>query len=173
MNPSTAATAPEGFIPTHGVVSHGSLDTRGTKPRFARGAVGPPHYLQEAMTLHFGGTMRNTGRLLLAGLISVPIGVALAFFGVVAGLSLIQELLATFLDLRQASWTSFLNPAVLLGIQSPGGTGGIFDAMLGGPGATGGTVSRFITFLITGMLAVGAFSLLKVTWAWARQGGNA
>jgi hypothetical protein len=117
--------------------------------------------------------MRNTGRLLLAGLITVPIGIALAFFAVIAGLSLVQEMLATFLDLRQASWTSFLNPAVLLGIQSPGGTGGIFDAMFGGPGAPGGTVSRFITFLITGMLAVGAFSLLKVTWTWARQGGNA
>ena len=117
--------------------------------------------------------MSTSGRLLVAALISIPVGMALAFFGVVAGLSLIQELLATFLDLRQASWTSFLNPAVLMGIQSPGGTGGIFDAMLGGPGAPGGTVSRFITFLITGRLAVGACSLLKGTWAWARQGGNA
>lgn len=116
--------------------------------------------------------MHTAGRLLVAGLISIPIGLALGFCGVVAGLSLIQELLATVFDLRQASWTSFLNPAVLLGVESPGGTGGIFDALLGGPGAPGGTVSRFITFFTTGMLAVGAFSLLKVTWAWARQGGN-
>lgn len=105
-------------------------------------------------------------------MVTIPLGIVLAFSALVAGLSLVQELLATFIDFRQASWTSFLNPSVMLGIQSPGGTGGIIDAMLGGPGAPGGTVSRFITFLITGILAVGALVLLKVTWAWARQGGK-
>ena len=42
----------------------------------------------------------------------------------------------------------FLNSLVWVGAESIGGTGGIFDALVGGPGAPGGTVNRYVTFMI-------------------------
>lgn len=106
----------------------------------------------------------------MAGVATAPLGIALLFFGLIAALSIAQEVLAGFIDLSQASWTSFLNPSVIFGFQSPGGTGGIFDALVGGPGAPGGTVNRYIVFMITGVIAYGSFMLLGYLWRWAREG---
>lgn len=120
-----------------------------------------------------GGVMRRNTRVVVAAGASVPLGIAAGYMGLVAGLTLIQEVLAGFVDLGQASWTSFLNPTVILGLQSPGGTGGIFDAVVGGPGAPGGTVNRYFVFMITAAVAYGAFALLQVTWRWAREAEDA
>lgn len=108
------------------------------------------------------------GRKLAAGIASVPLAIWIGYFGLVAVLSILQQLLAGILDLSQASWTSFLNPAVLLGIQSPGGTGGIWDAIFGGPGAPGGTVSRYFVFVGSALLAAAGYGVWKVMWEWAR-----
>ena len=108
------------------------------------------------------------GRRLVAGVLSVPLVLWIGYFGLVAGLSILQQLLAGFVDLSQASWTSFLNPAVLLGWESPGGTGGPLDAIFGGPGAPGGTVSRYFVFMGSALLAAIGYGSWKVLWGWAR-----
>jgi hypothetical protein len=108
-------------------------------------------------------------RLLIAVLVSLPLAVVLLFFGLIAGLSIIQQVLSSFIDLSQASWTSFLNPSVLLGWQSPGGTGGFFDALLGGPGAPGGTVSRYIVFMLSAGITFIAFFALTAIWSWTKE----
>jgi hypothetical protein len=106
-------------------------------------------------------------RRLVAGIISVPLAILIGYFGLVAGLSLVQQVLAGFFDLSQTSWTSFLNPAVLLGWESPGGTGGPLDALFGGPGAPGGTVNRYFVFMGSAFVAFVGVAGWKGLWAWA------
>ncbi len=114
--------------------------------------------------------MQTKVRLLVAGIASVPLVIVAVYLGLIAALSIVQEVLAGFIDLSNASWTSFLNPSVILGFQSPGGTGGIFDALVGGPGAPGGTVSRYFVFMVSGVIAYGSFMVLMQVWRWAREG---
>ena len=110
-------------------------------------------------------------RMVVAGAASVVLAVWIGYFGLVAILSILQQFLAGFFDLSQASWTSFLNPAVLLGWESPGGTGGPLDAIFGGPGAPGGTVSRYFVFMGSAFLAAIGIGGWKVLWTWARADG--
>ena len=111
--------------------------------------------------------MTKKSRYAVAVLASLPLGIILAYFGLVAVLTILQQVLAGFIDLGQATWTSFLNPAYILGIQSLGGTGNIFDALVGGAGAPGGSVNRYFVFMVTAALAGGAFVGLKALWGWA------
>jgi hypothetical protein len=111
------------------------------------------------------------GRKLLAGVVSVPLAVWIGYFGLVAALSILQQFLAGFIDLSMASWTSFLNPAVIFGLESPGGTGGPLDAVFGGPGAPGGTVSRYFVFMGSAFMAAVGYAAWNLLWRWAR-GGN-
>lgn len=113
------------------------------------------------------------GRRVIAGVASVPLAVWIGYFGLIAGLSIVQQLLAGFIDLSMASWTSFLNAAVLLGLESPGGTGGPLDAIFGGPGAPGGTVSRYFVFMISALLAGVGYAVWKVMWQWAKRPSRA
>lgn len=108
------------------------------------------------------------GRRFLAVVVSVPLALLIGYFAVVAALTIVQQLLAGFFDLSQASWTSFLNPAVLLGWESPGGTGGPLDAIFGGPGAPGGTVNRYFVFMGTAFIAAIGVAGWKGLWAWAK-----
>jgi hypothetical protein len=108
-------------------------------------------------------------RLIFAVLATIPLALIVIFFGLVAGLSLLQEVLMFFIDLGETSWTAFLNPSVLLGLQSPGGTGGIFDALVGGPGAPGGTVSRYIVFMLAAGITFIAFFALTAIWSWTKE----
>lgn len=101
-----------------------------------------------------------------ASIVLIPIGI---YFGLLAALTIIQQTLATFIDFGNASWTSWMSPPVLLGLQSPGGSGGILDFIVGGPGSPGGTVGRFIVFAISGAIAFGSFRGLLSIWEWARQ----
>lgn len=109
-----------------------------------------------------------TGRRVVAVIASVPLALWIGYFGLVAFLAITQQFLAGFVDLSMASWTSFLNPAVLVGLQSPGGTGGILDAFYGGPGAPGGSVNRYFVFMASGLLAAAGFVGWKALWSWAR-----
>ena len=111
----------------------------------------------------------SRGRLVAAVAVSAlaaPIGIWAAL---VAALSLLQQVVAGFFVLGNASWTEFLNPAVWFGWQNVAGTGGILDSLLGGPGAPGGTVSRYATFLLAAMLASGCYAVVAAAWRWARE----
>lgn len=114
-----------------------------------------------------GGRMMKTSRYAVAVLASLPLGIILGYFGLVALLTILQQVLAGFIDLGQATWTSFLNPAYILGFQSVGGTGNIFDALVGGAGAPGGSVNRYFVFMVTAALAAVALLGLKAVWGWA------
>jgi hypothetical protein len=111
---------------------------------------------------------RNDARRVVAAVVSVPLALWIGYFGLVAALSILQQFLAGFIDLSMASWTSFLNPAVLLGWESPGGTGGPLDAIFGGPGAPGGTVSRYFVFMGSALLAGVGYAGWKLMWDWAK-----
>jgi len=101
-----------------------------------------------------------------SAIVLIPIGL---YFAILAGLTLLQQLLATLLDFGNASWTAWMSPPVLLGIQSPSGGGGIFDALVGGPNSPGGTVGRFIVFAISAAIAYGCWAALVSMWAWVRK----
>lgn len=89
--------------------------------------------------------------------------------GLIAAITLIQQVLAGFFDLSQASWSQFLNPLVWFGAESLGGTGGLLDALVGGAGAPGGTVNRYVTFMVFAALAALCYSGIKAAWSWARN----
>lgn len=107
-------------------------------------------------------------RRVIAVVASVPLALWIGYFGLVAALSILQQFFAGFIDLSMASWTSFLNPAVLLGWESPGGTGGPLDAIFGGPGAPGGTVSRYFVFMGSALLAGVGYAAWNLLWRWGR-----
>lgn len=111
--------------------------------------------------------MAKSFRSAAAILASIPLGILLIYFGLVAVLTIVQQVLAGLFDLGQATWTSFLNPAYILGFQSLGGTGNIFDALVGGAGAPGGSANRYFVFMVSAAIAGGAFIGLRLVWAWA------
>lgn len=94
-----------------------------------------------------------------------PIG---AWAGLVAGLTLLGQVLAGFGVIANAQLTEFLNPAVWLGWQNVAGTGSIVDSLVGGPGAPGGTVNRYLVFMLTAIIAAACFTGLRAVWRWAR-----
>lgn len=106
-------------------------------------------------------------RGLAVGFIAL-LGPIMVWSGLVAALTILQQVLAGFFDLSQASWTSFLNPWVWFGVESLGGTGGIFDALVGGPGAPGGTVNRYITFMLFAAICALSYAGIKAAWSWSR-----
>lgn len=115
------------------------------------------------------GTPFRGARLTVATLISMVAGVVLIWAGLIAALSLVQQVLAGFFDLSQTRWTQAFNPWVWFGVESIGGTGGIFDALLGGPGAPGGTVSRYITFMLFAFIAAACYLAITTLWSWAKR----
>lgn len=115
----------------------------------------------------------RTGRpvaAVLVTVVAVPLGVWAAL---VAALSLVQQVLSGFLTLADASWTEALNPAVWFGWQNLAGTGSLWDSLLGGPGAPGGTVNRYVTFMLSAMLAAGCYASVTSVWSWAAPRGRA
>ena len=115
-------------------------------------------------------------RVLVAVVATMVLGPMAVFFGLLAVLTLIQEVAAGWFDLQQASLTSWLSPGVWFGLESPGGTASIFDMMVGGDGAVGGTAGRFFVFAIAGGIAFGSVKGIGAIWSWARTavpGGTA
>ncbi len=107
--------------------------------------------------------------MIVAGLLTVVLAPLVAFFGLLAVLTLIQEVAAGWFDLQNATLTSWMSPAVWLGLESPGGTASIFDIMVGGDGAVGGTAGRFVVFAIAGGIAFGSVKGIAAVWGWARS----
>ncbi len=105
---------------------------------------------------------------LLVSLVAVPVGLWAALVSV---LSLMQEVLAGFLVVGSASWTRVLNPSAWLGWHDAAGAGGLLDSMLGGPGAPGGTVSRYVTALVCAMIAAGCYAIVMAVWDYASGPG--
>lgn len=53
-------------------------------------------------------------------------------------------------------------------LSSIGGTGGVFDAPLGGPGGPGGTVNRYLAFMLFGLITTACYAAITATWNCAR-----
>ncbi len=117
--------------------------------------------------------MNKAFRLTTAGVAAIPLVVVIAVSAVVVATAIIGQLLAGFIDLSQASFASFLNPAYLLGLQSLGGSGGIADALVGGPGAPGGSIGRFAIYMAFALLGTSAYLALRHLWKWATQQAEA
>lgn len=106
-------------------------------------------------------------RALLATLVTViaaPVGIWCAL---VAATSLLSQLLAGFGVIANANWMEIFNPAVWFGFNNIAGNGNILDSLVGGPGAPGGTVNRYIVFIITGIIAMICYTAVRAMWAWA------
>ena len=106
-------------------------------------------------------------RNVLALMASALLGLIMVWAGLIAALTILQQVLAGFFDLSQATWTSFLNPMVWFGLESLGGTGGVLDALIGGPGAPGGTMNRYFTFMLFAALCALCLTGMKAAWNWA------
>jgi len=111
---------------------------------------------------------QHPGRSVAAIAVSVVVGPVMIWAGLICVATIIQQVLSGFFDFSQASWTQAFNPAVWLGLESIGGTGGILDALIGGPGAPGGTVNRYFTFMLFGLLAAASYAAITMMWNWAR-----
>jgi hypothetical protein len=110
----------------------------------------------------------NPGKYVIALMVTIVVGPVMLWAGLIAVLTIIEQILSGFFDLSQATWTQFLNPWVWVGTESLGGTGGIMDALVGGPGAPGGTVNRYFTFMIFGLITAGCYASVRFIWSWAR-----
>lgn len=87
--------------------------------------------------------MLKAARLSVLAVAAVPVVPLLLLALGVAILTLIEQFLAGFIDLRQATLATVLNPEFIFGFASIGGTGGPLDSLIAGPGAPGGPVLRF------------------------------
>ncbi len=113
---------------------------------------------------------KHPGRGAAAIAVSIVVGPVMIWAALICVVTIIQQVLSGFFDFSQASWTQAFNPAVWFGVESIGGTGGVLDALIGGPGAPGGTVSRYFTFMLFGFLAAACYAAITATWNWARTG---
>lgn len=86
-----------------------------------------------------------------------------------AAATIIGQVLAGFGILANADWVQVLNPAVWIGIQNVAGNGSAVDSLVGGPGAPGGTVNRYVVFMITGVLAAACYTGVRAVWSWASR----
>jgi hypothetical protein len=102
----------------------------------------------------------------LVSMVAVPVGL---WAGLVAAATIIGQVLAGFGVLANADWMQVLNPAVWLGIQNVAGNGSVLDSLVGGPGAPGGTVNRYVAFMVTGVLAAACYTALRAVWSWASR----
>jgi len=111
---------------------------------------------------------QHLGKSVAAIAVSIVVGPVMIWAGLICVATIIQQVLSGFFDFSQASWTQAFNPAVWFGLESIGGTGGILDALIGGPGAPGGTVSRYVTFMLFGLLAAASYAAITMMWNWAK-----
>jgi len=110
-------------------------------------------------------TGRSLGAVLVT-IIAAPIG---AWSALVATGSLISQLLSGFGVIANADWMQIFNPAVWFGFNNIAGTGSLMDSLVGGPGAPGGSVNRYVVFMITGIVAAACYTGIRVAWSWARS----
>ena len=113
---------------------------------------------------------QHLGKRAAAIAVSIVVGPVMIWAALICVITIIQQVLSGFIDFSQASWTQAFNPAVWLGLESIGGTGGILDALIGGPGAPGGTVNRYFTFMLFGLLTAASYAAITMMWNWARPG---
>jgi len=74
--------------------------------------------------------------------------------GIVAGLAALGQ----FFDF---DFTNFFVPTSLPSV---------LDWLAGGPGAPPGTFQRWVTFMVSGIIAAVCFAILKGAWTWAAKG---
>ena len=106
-------------------------------------------------------------QLAIASLSSVPLGLVFTLSALLAITAFVNEFLAGLIDLSQVSVGSILDPAYLLGLRSVGGSGGLLDVFVAGPGASGGSVGRYATFILFGLVAAGSLWSLRRVWKWS------
>ena len=96
--------------------------------------------------------------LALFGLI--PGGLLFFVAGYNALLTLLDQIFSDFIDFTNFSIANLFNP-----ITSAGGSGTFLDSIVAGPGASGGSASRYWLYMIYALIAVMGFTLVKTCWA--------
>ena len=110
----------------------------------------------------------KAGRVTAAVAVSVvagPVGLWAALFAL---MTIMSQVLAGFGVIINAEWVNIFNPAVWFGFNNIAGTGSIGDSLVAGPGAPGGSVNRYVLFMITAALAAVCFGAVGAVWRWAR-----
>ena len=111
----------------------------------------------------------NRGRVVVAGLVTLVAGPFGLWAGLVAAATLLGQVLAGFGVITNADLAQVFNPAVWFGLNNIAGTGSLLDSLVGGPGAPGGTVNRYIVFMLMGFIAAICYAVLKAVWTWATE----
>ena len=109
------------------------------------------------------------GRSVIAVIVTIVAGPIGVWAALVAAASLISQILAGFGVIANADWMQIFNPAVWFGFNNIAGTGSLMDSLVGGPGAPGGSVNRYVVFMITGIVAAACYTGIKATWTWATR----
>jgi hypothetical protein len=112
----------------------------------------------------------RVGRATTAVLVSAIAGPIGIWAGLIAALALVQQVVSGFVMIGDASWTEVFNPAVWFGWQNIAGNGSVLDSLLGGPGAPGGTASRYVVFMVFAMTAAACYGAVRAVWRWAQPG---
>lgn len=108
----------------------------------------------------------RAGRSLVAVVVTV-VAAALGFWcALVAAASLISQVLAGLGVIANADWTQTFNPVAWFGFNNIAGTGSLMDSLVGGPGAPGGSVNRYVSFIITGLVAAACYVGIRAAWTW-------
>lgn len=111
----------------------------------------------------------KAGRVAAAVAVTVVAGPIGVWTALIALISIISQLLAGFGVIINANWVNLFNPAVWFGFNNVAGTGSIGDSLVAGPGAPGGSVNRYVLFMVTGIAAAACFAALRSVWRWARE----
>jgi len=111
----------------------------------------------------------RAGRSAVAVMVTVMAGPVGVWCALVAAASLLSQLLAGFGVIANADWMQIFNPAVWFGFNNIAGTGSLMDSLVGGPGAPGGSMNRYLVFMLTGIVAVACLASVRAVWAWARS----
>lgn len=89
----------------------------------------------------------------------IPSGVLILFSGYNLIMIGLQQLLSDFIDFTNFSLVNVFNP-----FTSFGGSGTFLDRLVAGPGASGGSASRYWMFMAYGILVAVGWSLYSICW---------
>lgn len=99
------------------------------------------------------------------------LGKLLAFFGLVPGgtlvllggynaiLTLLAQISSDFIDFKNFSLVNLFTP-----FTSVGGSGTFLDYIVAGPGASGGSATRYWMFMINAFIATAGFFIVNTCW---------
>jgi hypothetical protein len=89
----------------------------------------------------------------------VPGGLLCFVGGYNALITLLDQIFSDFVDFTNFSIANLFNP-----FTSVGGSGTFLDSIVAGPGASGGSATRYWIYMIYALIAAMGFAIVKACW---------